>query len=81
MAQNSMSPSIQLIVIGGSAGSLDVILKLIPGLLPHLSVTIIIVTHRKPNNDEILVELLSAKTTWPVKEAEEKEPIAPIRFT
>jgi two-component system chemotaxis response regulator CheB len=75
MAQNSMSPSIQLIVIGGSAGSLEVILKLIPALHAYLPVAIIIVTHRKANNDELLVDLLSARTTWPVKEAEEKEPI------
>lgn len=75
MAQNSIIPSIQLIVIGGSAGSLEVILKLIPALHVHLPVAIIIVTHRKPSNDEILVELLNARSEWPVKEAEEKEPV------
>ncbi|AXY73413.1 chemotaxis protein CheB [Paraflavitalea soli] len=77
MAENSIIPVIQLIVIGGSAGSLDVILKLIPALHPRLPVAIIIVTHRKPSNDEILVDLLNAKSTWPVKEAEEKEPVEP----
>jgi two-component system chemotaxis response regulator CheB len=77
MAENSVIPTIQLIVIGGSAGSLDVILKLIPALYPRLPAAIILVTHRKPTNDDILVDLLSAKSTWPVKEAEEKEPIVP----
>lgn len=77
MAENSVTSSIQLIVIGGSAGSLDVILKLIPALNTGLPVAIIIVTHRKPSNDDILVELLNARSAWPVKEAEEKEPVEP----
>jgi len=77
MAQNSITSSVRLIVIGGSAGSLDVILKLIPALHTRLPVAIIIVTHRKPSNDEILVELLNARSEWPVKEAEEKESVEP----
>lgn len=77
MAENSISKPIELIVIGGSAGSLDVILKLVPALQPKLAVAILIVVHRKPSNDEVLVALLSSKTSWAVKEAEEKEPVLP----
>lgn len=77
MAENSIKQAIQLITIGGSAGSLDVILKLIPSLHPRLPVAIIIITHRKASSEEILVDLLNAKSTWPVKEAEEKDRIAP----
>jgi len=68
---------IQLIVIGGSAGSLDVILKVIPALRPHLPVAILIVTHRKASSEDLLVDLLNSRGTWPVREAEEKEPVAP----
>jgi two-component system chemotaxis response regulator CheB len=77
MAENIITRPVQLIIIGGSAGSLEVILKLIPGLHFPLPAAIIIVQHRKPFNDEILVDLLNAKSTWPVKEAEEKEPVLP----
>jgi two-component system chemotaxis response regulator CheB len=77
MAQDLLKQSIKLIIIGGSAGSLDVILKLIPALQPILPFAIILVTHRKPTSDDILVELLNTKTSWTVKEAEEKEPILP----
>lgn len=66
-----------MIMIGGSAGSLQVILKLLPELRLSLPVTIVIVLHRKASNDETLVDLLSSKTSWPVREVEEKEAILP----
>lgn len=77
MAEDRINTAVQLIVIGGSAGSLEVILKIIPALRSHLPVAILIVTHRKPSNDDLLVDLLNARSNWPVKEAEEKEPVAP----
>lgn len=67
----------EALVIGGSAGSLDVLLKVLPELNPELSFPIIIVMHRKPGKDSILTDLLSAKTQLPVKEIEEKETIRP----
>jgi two-component system chemotaxis response regulator CheB len=68
---------VQLILIGGSAGSLDVILKLVPALELPAPFAIVMVLHRKASNDDILVDLLNAKTDWAVKEAEEKEPVLP----
>lgn len=63
------------LVIGGSAGSLDVLLKVLPGIDPSLTFAIIIVIHRKPGNDSLLADLLKTKTNLPVKEIEEKEKI------
>ena len=74
MAEEQMKRKISLLVIGGSAGSLDVIMQFLAVLPPPDMLAIIIVVHRK-NADSILVELLSGLTTWTVKEAEEKEPI------
>jgi two-component system, chemotaxis family, protein-glutamate methylesterase/glutaminase len=64
-------------IIGGSAGSLDVLLKVLPSLDLLLSFPIIIVLHRKPGTDNVLTGLLSSKTKLPVKEVEEKEKINP----
>ena len=61
------------LVIGGSAGSLDVLLKVLPGLNPLLPFPIIIVIHRKSGNDSMLADLLKTKTNLPVKEIEEKD--------
>ena len=66
-----------IIVIGGSAGSLDIVLKIVPTLPPSLNVAVVIILHRKLSNDTVLVDLLSTRTPWLVKEADEKEPLLP----
>ena len=66
-----------MIAIGGSAGSLDVLLKTLPFLEPSHNKAILIVLHRKPTDDEVLVDLLAFKSAWPVKEAEEGTPVLP----
>lgn len=63
------------LIIGGSAGSLDVLLKVLPLLTPELSFPVIIVIHRKHGTDSLLPELLSGRTKLKVKEIDEKEKI------
>lgn len=65
----------EALVIGGSAGSLDVLLNVLPDLDVNLSFPIIIVVHRKHSPDSLLASLLSGKTKLIVKEADEKEKI------
>lgn len=67
----------RLVMIGGSAGSLDVIFRLIEALPAALPAALVVVLHRKSTGDNLLVELLATKTSLRVKEAEEKEPILP----
>lgn len=76
MAEGSVTNRYELLVIGGSAGSLEVLLHILPLLQKDLPLAIVIVVHRK-NGESLLVDLLSDKTSWPVQEAEEKEPIRP----
>jgi len=66
-----------LILVGGSAGSLDVLLHLLPGLHAGMHLPIVIILHRKSTNDSTLRQLLASRTDRRVKEAEEKEAIAP----
>jgi two-component system chemotaxis response regulator CheB len=66
---------VKLLVIGGSSGSLDVIIKVLPKLNIINQPAIIIIFHRKAGESSALPELLATKTKLPVKEAEEKEPI------
>ena len=73
MAQSIIKTPIELLVIGGSAGSLEVILKAFPKLPKTLPFAVIIVLHRKQNTDTALVDLLAAKTKHPVIEANEKD--------
>src|SRR5687768_14512511 len=78
MAQNSIAekPS-RIVLIGGSAGSLNGVMAILPALHEVSSAAMVIVLHRKPSGENILVNLLSAKTNWAVKEAEDKDPILP----
>jgi two-component system chemotaxis response regulator CheB len=77
MEENRVKNATGLLVIGGSAGSLQVILEFIPFIKQTLSFPILLVLHRKPSPDSTLAELLSFKTRLPVKEAEEKEELLP----
>jgi two-component system, chemotaxis family, protein-glutamate methylesterase/glutaminase len=75
MAQSNIINHYEVLLIGGSAGSLEVLLQLLPSLRKDLPLAIIIVLHRK-TGESLLVDLLSDKTSWPVREAEEKDPVS-----
>lgn len=62
-------------MIGGSAGSLDVILTFLPEIKTSIVFPLVIILHRKNSPDSVLSDLLSYKTTIPVTEIEDKERI------
>lgn len=67
----------EAIVIGGSAGVIDVLRILLPGLPPHLNIPVVIVVHLPPDARGILHEVLAECTPLPMKLAEDKETVAP----
>lgn len=66
-----------IFLIGGSAGSLKVLLEVLPNIKGDLSFPIIIILHRKGSADSMLAELLDSRTNLTVVEAEEKEKLIP----
>ena len=66
----------ELLIIGGSAGGLEVLLEVLPQLRTDLDYAVVLVMHRR-GGDSLLTGLLSDKTKLAVKEAEEKESIRP----
>lgn len=74
MAQNAIG-SYQYVVLGGSAGSLEVILGLVEQLPEYLDAVIMIVIHRKNDKDSILQDLIANRTSIPVREVEDKDSI------
>lgn len=60
-----------IFLIGGSAGSLKVLLEVLPNIKEDISFPIIIIIHRG-SSDSVLSELLNSKTDLTVIEAEEK---------
>lgn len=77
MAENKMKTPCELIVIGGSSGSIEVLLKLLPSLKAPLSLAIILVLHRKNSVESTMTELFSGRTSIPVKEVEDKDAVEP----
>lgn len=72
-----MSAGIDLIVIGGSAGAIDVLRGLLQGLPAGFRPAAAIVIHMPPNGPALLPEVLASHSHLPMKLAEDKERIAP----
>jgi two-component system, chemotaxis family, protein-glutamate methylesterase/glutaminase len=73
-----MSPhEVEAIVIGGSAGALDALRTILPALSPPFALPIAIVLHLLPTRPSGLTGILANQCSLRVKEAEDKEPIAP----
>lgn len=64
--------NIELVIIGGSAGSLQVIIEMIKKLNNTLSFPMVLVLHRKAQSGNILQTLLQQFTKIPVIEIEDK---------
>jgi len=77
MEKNKMTDKISFICIGGSAGSLQVILKIFRHIHEGFSIPILLIIHRNNSYDSSLDELLSFKTDLQVKEVEDKDPVIP----
>lgn len=77
MEKNRIISGCKLLIIGGSAGSLEVLMKILPGLNTLPSFAIVLVLHRKSTEDTTLEELIAIKTNIPVREVEDKTPLLP----
>ena len=77
MEENRLNNKIELLVIGGSAGSFDVLLQIIPKIKSDLNIPIIIILHRKSNTPTSIAKIFSSKTHLPVLECEEKDILQP----
>lgn len=77
MAEDGMIAAVtnpcDVVVIGGSTGSIDVLLQMLPALRPPLPFALIVVVHRKNTADSTLANLLALKTQLPVKEVDDKD--------
>jgi two-component system, chemotaxis family, protein-glutamate methylesterase/glutaminase len=67
----------EAIVIGASAGALEVLSNLLPALPSDYRLPILIVVHLPPDKTSLFAELMRARCAIRVREAEDKEPIEP----
>ena len=67
---------VEAVVIGASAGALEALSVILPGLPADYPLAVLVVVHVPPDKKSILAELFQAKCRVQVREAEDKEPIA-----
>lgn len=67
----------KILLIGGSAGSLQVLVGMLAAMGRGYSMPVLVVLHRNNVFESSLEELLSSRTQLTIKEVEEKEPIVP----
>lgn len=77
MAETKLIHSCEAVVVGGSTGSIDVLLNLLPQLSTSLPFALIIVVHRKNTADSTLANLFALKTSIPLSEIGDKDVIEP----
>ncbi len=68
---------IELVVIGGSAGGVDALIGLLPGLPAAFSSAVVCILHVPADRDSRLAELFDMRAALPVREASDKETIEP----
>ena len=62
--------------MGGSSGALEALSTLLPALPAGSAIPVAIVVHLPQGRPSHLAEVLRARTVLPVREAEDKEPVA-----
>lgn len=67
----------ELVVIGGSAGGVDALFKLLPGIPAGYRSAVVCILHVPADRDSRLAELFDMRAALPVREARDKEPIEP----
>ena len=65
----------EAVVIGASAGALEALSVILPGLPADFPVPIMVVVHMPHDKKSVMAELLQGKCRVKVREAEDKEPI------
>ena len=72
-----MTPPAEAVVIGASAGGVEVLSMLLSALPASCRLSLIIVMHIPRERPSLLPEVFGSRCALPVKEAEDKEPIQP----
>ncbi len=75
MEENLLKLPKKVVAFGGSAGSLEVLLQVLPQLENINTIAIVIILHRRNSDDHMLENLLRVKSGLVVEEIEDKTPL------
>jgi len=77
MEEDKIIANCKVVIIGGSAGSLNALMQILPDLSKLNGFAVVIVLHRKSTDDQTLEELIALKSSITVKIVEDKVPLVP----
>lgn len=77
MEESKIISGCKVVIIGGSAGSLNALMQILPELPELKGFAIVIVVHRKSTDDQTLEELIALKSSVSLKPVEDKVPLLP----
>ena len=77
MEEDKIIANCKVVIIGGSAGSLNALMQILPDLSQLNGFAVVIVLHRKSTDDQTLEELIALKSSITVKIVEDKVPLLP----
>lgn len=77
MEEDKIISNCKVVIIGGSAGSLNALMQILPDLSQLNGFAVVIVLHRKSTDDQTLEELIALKSSITVKIVEDKVPLVP----
>jgi two-component system, chemotaxis family, protein-glutamate methylesterase/glutaminase len=67
----------QAVVIGASAGGVEALLRILPGLPRDNGLPLLVVLHLPEDRDSLLSEVFASRCAMPVREAADKAPMEP----
>ena len=73
----SLAGRVDAVVIGASAGGVEALLALLPALPAGLRAAVFVVLHLPRERPSLLVDIFAPRCAVPVREAQDKEPVAP----
>ncbi|MDR7370381.1 chemotaxis protein CheB [Flavobacterium aquidurense] len=77
MEESKIISNCKVVIIGGSAGSLNALMQVLPELPKLNDFAIVIVLHRKRTDDQTLEELIRLKSRIEVRSVEDKTALLP----
>jgi two-component system, chemotaxis family, protein-glutamate methylesterase/glutaminase len=66
----------EALVMGGSAGAVDALNQILPGVPEAARIPVVVVVHLPPNRASLMPEIFAARCAAPVREPEDKQPMA-----
>jgi two-component system, chemotaxis family, protein-glutamate methylesterase/glutaminase len=73
----NLAARVDAVVIGASAGGIEALTVLLPALAPGTRLPVFIVLHLPRDKPSVLAEIFARKCALPVREAQDKEDVAP----